>query len=205
MTEANRARVPSGSHEWSSLNQALNDALHDHLCMAVVAASRKDNSAERNAATNTALRKTLKDYEFGHRQLIGHYPEEALAAGSNDNFVTRKDESSLVISSRESEELLLRLSLCLCRKYHQDAILCKPLPWRSMPLSGGGTLMKELGSFSPDILSEYLSELKNAGAQNGSSYVMDSVSAWHDGYALSYLSALLRRERIKRFLAGDEF
>ena len=180
-------------NESNKLYKVLDTVLRNDLCMAVITASRNDKSDEENSANNAKLRKTLRDYGFGYRHVIGHYPE----TNKDGKRVLHKDDSSLIIGSQEDEELLLKLSISICREYEQESVLFKHCDGRVRLYDGNGSVLATLGKFRPGAIGDYMTKLKR-----GKTFVFESISEWHNGYAQNHLSALLRRERIKRLMEG---
>ena len=140
--------------------------------MVILTSPKPLNQEEENQRLNQELSDYLSKYGFGFREAKGHYTRRVDEIKGISNFI---EDYALVISGKESEELLFKLSVKLCEKYQQESILYKNSLGEITFCNAKGKVLHKLGrKFKADKVGDYMARLKNA-----KSFEFDKISKFN--------------------------
>lgn len=162
-------------------------------CMAILTISSSEDSQEFNFKLCEKLASELKSFGFGCYIAQGHYYEKIKGV---EQTIERKDYNLVVIGCKADEELLKKLIIKLSQDYKLDSVLFKSCLGKVIVYDSDGKVKNLLGKFHANRILKYMQKFK----QN-SSYGLDNISDFKDGYASSFLGAVRRHQKIEDLLS----
>lgn len=182
--------------EGNPLSRVLSSIMLDNKCIAIVTASREENTEQENEKANDELRKILKDLSIGYRTARGHYPE-LLDNGERINHV---DDSTIIIENKLHENDLKELIVKFCKKYNQDSVLFKYCNGTVGCFDKNGKFDTISSNFKVNKLSEYMTEVKKRNGIIVGSFVFENCSNFESICYTNSISALQHYMNAKKIL-----